>query len=248
MPLGLLPGMRYEEREATLHPGDRLLMHSDGLAEAHAPDREIFGFPRLAELCRAPGDGEALIGRLLAELAAFTGPGWEQEDDITLLTLERLGGPVAAEVLDEFAVPSKVGTERDAIARVSATVARLDLLPPDVRQRLETAVGEAVMNAAEHGNQHRAEIPVAVRVTASADALEVTVTDQGGDRPIAEAAEPDLDAKVAGLQTPRGWGLFLIRNMVDELHTTSDGTRHTVHLVMRRPGRSTGEGVHNDNQ
>src|SRR6266545_3732208 len=96
MPLGLLPGMRYEEREATLQPGDRLLLHSDGLAEAHAPDRQMFGFPRLAKLCAHPGSGEALIDRLLAELAGFTGPGWEQEDDITLVTLQRLGGTHAA--------------------------------------------------------------------------------------------------------------------------------------------------------
>jgi serine phosphatase RsbU (regulator of sigma subunit)/anti-sigma regulatory factor (Ser/Thr protein kinase) len=242
MPLGLLPGMRYEEREAILHPGDRLLLHSDGLAEAHAPDREMFGFPRLAELCRAPGDGEALIDLLLAELAAFTGPAWEQEDDITLLTLQRLGGTGEVAVLDEFTVPSRAGTERVAIDRVSATVARLDLLAPDSLERLETAVGEAVMNAAEHGNRHRAEVPVEVRVTASPDAIEVSVTDQGGDRPIPDAAAPDLDAKVAGLQTPRGWGLFLIRNMVDELRTTGEGTRHTVHLVMRVDGRGTGEG------
>jgi serine phosphatase RsbU (regulator of sigma subunit) len=92
MPLGLLPGMDYEEKSAELPPGANLLLHSDGLSEAHGPDREMFGLPRLAGLAgRAPG--QALIDLLLAELGRFTGPGWEQEDDITLVTLQRLAAP-----------------------------------------------------------------------------------------------------------------------------------------------------------
>jgi serine phosphatase RsbU (regulator of sigma subunit)/anti-sigma regulatory factor (Ser/Thr protein kinase) len=242
MPLGLLPGMRYEEREATIRPGDRLLLHSDGLAEAHAPDRQMFGFPRLAKLCGEPGSGEALIDRLLAELAGFTGPGWEQEDDITLLTLQRLGGAASPRVLDEFAVPSKAGAERGAVERVAAAMAKFDLLPAARLDQLQTAVAEAVMNAAEHGNRHQPDLPVVVRVTTSMASIEVAITDQSGDRPLPDVTEPDLDAKVAGLQSPRGWGLFLIRNMVDELHTSSDGAHHTVHLVMHLPGhRAAGQ-------
>jgi serine phosphatase RsbU (regulator of sigma subunit) len=89
MPLGLLPGMDYEEQETVLDPGDGLLLHSDGLAEAHNPDREMFGFPRLAKLVGERPGGEPLIDLLLSELDRFTGAGWEQEDDITLVTLQR---------------------------------------------------------------------------------------------------------------------------------------------------------------
>lgn len=244
MPLGLLPGMRYEEREVTLRPGDRLLLHSDGLAEAHAPDRQMFGFPRLANLCGEPGSGHALIDRLLAELAAFTGPGWEQEDDITLVTLQRLGDVASSRVLDQFTVPSEPGAERLAIERMAAAVTKFDLLSAARLEQLKTAVAEAVMNAAEHGNRNRAELRVGLRVTASAGQLEVAVADEGGDQPMPEAVEPDLEAKLAGAQSPRGWGLFLIRNMVDELRTSSDGTQHTVHLVMYLPGDSdAGQGA-----
>jgi serine phosphatase RsbU (regulator of sigma subunit) len=89
MPLGLLPGMRYEESEAVFAPGEGLLLHSDGLAEAHSPDGEMFGFPRLAKLCADRPGGEELIDLLLSELDGFTGVGWEQEDDITLVTVQR---------------------------------------------------------------------------------------------------------------------------------------------------------------
>ena len=66
-----------------------MLLHSDGLAEAHGPEREMFGFPRVTKLMGSErGGGQAVIDLLLSELASFTGPGWDQEDDITLVTIE----------------------------------------------------------------------------------------------------------------------------------------------------------------
>ena len=89
MPLGLMPGMDYEEKSFQFEPGDCALLHSDGLAEAHAPDREMFGFPRVSELVSKGPSGEALIDLCLTELGNFTGPDHEQEDDITLVSLQR---------------------------------------------------------------------------------------------------------------------------------------------------------------
>ena len=89
MPLGLMPGMSYEENEATLEPGDVILFSSDGLVEAHNPRREMFGFPRLRALVAEHGEERSLGVFLLEELYSFVGEGWEQEDDITLLTLRR---------------------------------------------------------------------------------------------------------------------------------------------------------------
>jgi serine phosphatase RsbU (regulator of sigma subunit) len=92
MPLGLLPGMAYEEKEAVLETGDSALFYSDGLIEAHDPQREMFGFPWLRRLV-AEHDAEdeegSLVDILMEELYSFVGEGWEQEDDITLLTLKR---------------------------------------------------------------------------------------------------------------------------------------------------------------
>jgi serine phosphatase RsbU (regulator of sigma subunit) len=89
MPLGLMPGMRYEESVTVMQPGDCLLLHSDGLAEAHDDKREMFGFPRLAEITSRPLSGERLIDACMSELERFTGPGVDQEDDITLVVLDR---------------------------------------------------------------------------------------------------------------------------------------------------------------
>ena len=89
MPLGLMPNMSYEEKEITLEPGESVLLYSDGLVEAHDPQREMFGFPRMQGFVGAHPDAATLIDSLLGELERFTGEEWEQEDDITLLTLKR---------------------------------------------------------------------------------------------------------------------------------------------------------------
>lgn len=148
------------------------------------------------------------------------------------------------EVLTYFEVPSKPGNELLARARVADAVQGSGLTDDQV-ERLKTAVAEATMNGIEHGNGNREELPVEVKVVRTPEALIVSVTDHGGGRDGADADGPvplpDLELKLAGLQPPRGWGLFLIGKMVDEVGSSDEGGRHTVRLVVRRPndaGRS----------
>src|SRR5215210_1077311 len=89
MPLGLMPEMSYEQKEMILEPTDSALLYSDGLVEAHDPQGEMFGFPRLRALVAEQGEERSLGDFCLEELYSFVGEGWEQEDDITLLTLRR---------------------------------------------------------------------------------------------------------------------------------------------------------------
>jgi serine phosphatase RsbU (regulator of sigma subunit)/predicted ester cyclase len=89
MPLGLMPGMGYEEDETVLGEGEAVLFYSDGLVEAHDPKGEMFGFPKLRALISKHDSERPLGAFLLEELYSFVGEDWEQEDDITLLTLER---------------------------------------------------------------------------------------------------------------------------------------------------------------
>ncbi len=89
MPLGMMPGSYYEEFEVTVAPGENLLFYSDGLVEAHNAKREMFGFPRLMTMIGERPGGNTLINFLLSELATFTGDDWEQEDDITMVVVQR---------------------------------------------------------------------------------------------------------------------------------------------------------------
>ena len=169
---------------------------------------------------------------------------------MTLVTLERaarphddasLAGsqPPSNEASDErwskvdtFTVPSAPGNERlatslleNALRDVTVSSRRLE--------RLKTAVAEATMNAMEHGNHYHAELPVAIAVFSTAARLMVRITDHGAAL-MPELETPDIEAKLAEEQTPRGWGLFLIKNLVDEMRVTSDGTYHTIELIISR--------------
>lgn len=243
MPLGLLPDMVYEENATTLAPGDSILLYSDGLIEAHNEQREMFGFPRLRQLLAQHAAERETITWLKGELSHFAGPTWVQEDDVTLVMLERLAqgepsiqptvvaAPVEERLLAAFTVASKPGNERTVMEQVAAVAQQELRLSPRTLERLKTAVAEAVMNAMEHGNHYAADKVVDVVLRCQPQRLTVAVTDHGGGEPVPAAVTPDLAAKLAGEQSPRGWGLFLIKNMVDEMKVTADEAHHTVELI-----------------
>jgi serine phosphatase RsbU (regulator of sigma subunit) len=94
VPLAVFPDVIYDDYETSLNSGESLLMYSDGLVEVHDINGEMFGFPRLYQLLSNHADssplrGDALIRYLLASLSEFTGPDWEQEDDVTIVALDR---------------------------------------------------------------------------------------------------------------------------------------------------------------
>lgn len=270
MPLGLMTGMTYEEQELTLALVEDILFYSDGLVEAHSPQREMFGFPRLVALLGELASSAPPIDSLLNALANFTGPDWEQEDDITLVVLQRLqftegknenrnestmnDTPSAKEedgsaghpnhgdawrTLDEWTLASEPGNERQAIARVAEALQYLGLTPLRLED-LKTAVGEATLNAMEHGHHYRPDLRVSIQVLASSTTVMVRITDEGGAVAIPEAQAPDLDAKLAGSQSLRGWGLFLITRLIGKLRISGDGTHHTVELIITLDAPSSG--------
>jgi anti-sigma regulatory factor (Ser/Thr protein kinase) len=234
-----------------------MLLYSDGMVEQHGPGREMYGFPRLREAMATDDAGSALLDRLLDELHAFTGPGIEQEDDITLVTLRRSQGvaevagadwpgvpvtrddtvaetlPGDAEPLLAFSIEGAIGNERAAMQRVAEAVTPLGLEPARL-ERLKTAVAETVMNAIEYGSQGDPAVPVDVRVDADAETIRVRVTDRALSGPVPDAEMPDLDAKLEGRQKPRGWGLFLIRHMVDGMDVHATDGLQTVTLTLSR--------------
>ncbi len=241
MPLGLMAGMLYEELLASLTPGEVMLLSSDGIVEAHDRNGEMFGFPRVREVIASASDGD-VIGCLLEGFGVFTGPGHEPEDDVTLVSIRRAAGAaesaavfdnLAITVHDDFTIPSTEGNERAVMERVATTVARLGLSGLRL-ERLKTAVAEAAMNAIEHGNKSNPDVPVEVQVTSTSRTVVVRIADRGGAEIMPAVETPDIEAKLAGEQKPRGWGLFLIEKMVDEMRTEHDGVRHVVELVMKR--------------
>ena len=239
MPLGLLPGMQYEEVETQLSEGDALLLSSDGLVEAHNPNREMYGFEHMVKVMESKITTDEIVPELLRTLKEFTGENYEQEDDITLVTLLHTASGTHAEgslnwsLVAEFDIPSQPGNERPASEKVIEFLEAFSL-DDTVKNRLQTAVAEATMNAMEHGNQYREDLPVRIRVTKSDAQINIRIHDFGQGIAQIEMVTPDLDSKLAGEQSPRGWGLFLIQNMVDEMNILQGEQGQIIELIVNR--------------
>lgn len=241
MPLGLLPGMTYEVCKAQIESGETVLLSSDGIVESFDPSGKMFGFPRLVDLIGKHPGGSALISTILEQLDRFRGPEGEQEDDVTMVTIRRAPSAYQAAAafgsepveVASFSMPSNPGNEKTAMTLVADVAAGLGLSGERL-ERLKTAVSETAMNAIEHGNQSDPNRPVDLTVLASASKILVRIRDHGGGRQIPDPVTPDLEAKMAGEQGPRGWGLFLIEKMVDAMRTSTDDQHHTVELEMSR--------------
>ena len=115
----------------------------------------------------------------------------------------------------ELSVPSRLGLEQVAVD-ATAALAKLMGFTEDRIEDLKTAVEEACINAIEHGNKENSSTKVLVELTADEGKLQVNIHDQGKGVP-GDIEKPDIDAKVAGKQKSRGWGLFLIQSLMDEV-------------------------------
>lgn len=217
LPLGVEPDVAYAEQVWSLASGEPLLIYSDGLIEGNDPSGRAGGPNWAAALgeppitAAPPGEPPRTAAALIARLMAPVSDRMEQGalyDDVTLVAL------IPPAVLD-LAFPSRDGAELEAAA-AAARFARSHG-PADRADDIATAVGEACLNAIEHGHGFRAELPVRIRLVAGPGWLEATVADSGPPY-TPPAAPPDLAAQMSGSGPIRGWGFHLIRSLADAVH------------------------------
>jgi anti-sigma regulatory factor (Ser/Thr protein kinase) len=103
-------------------------------------------------------------------------------------------------------------------------------------ERLKTATAEATMNAMEHGNRYDPTLDTRVVIAAAPGRVLVSIYDHGTPHDVGIAEQPNLEAKLEGLQSPRGWGLFLISEMVDSVEHRAEDGQHVLELVMNLEG------------
>jgi anti-sigma regulatory factor (Ser/Thr protein kinase) len=136
--------------------------------------------------------------------------------------------------ISHFDIPSIPGTERQVVDRVVGDLE--GFLAANSIDRLKTAVSEAVMNAIEHGNKGQVDKMVHIELLSNNQMVKIAITDHGSE--MIQYVEPNIESKVAGLESPRGWGMFLIRNMVDDLRITSDENHHVVEMYFLRESKT----------
>lgn len=138
----------------------------------------------------------------------------------------------------EISLPSKPGYERIAM-ECSASFAKIVGFLPERIEDLKTAVSEACLNAMEHGNKNHPETRVIINMNYRDHVFSVSVMDQGEGMQVSpdDIRQPDIIKKIENLQSPRGLGLFLIKQLVDHVEfnqMTDDG--HMVRMILKLTG------------
>jgi anti-sigma regulatory factor (Ser/Thr protein kinase) len=228
-PLGIVADCRYEETQLQLVEGSTVVFYTDGVVEAMNARQEMYGFERLLACVDTHRDLAAreLLETLFADVNAFVG-GSEPHDDITII-VARVGGTMTSQKKFELHVPSTLGAERIAMD-FAAQVAKSMAFPAERIEDLKTAVAEACINAIEHGNKSDAMTRVGIRLTADAGGLQIAVQDAGTGA--GEVPAPDIESRLAGEVQPRGWGIFLIKNLVDEVSFESNEHGNVVKMMI----------------
>ena len=130
----------------------------------------------------------------------------------------------------ELHVPSVLGCEKVAMDFAASVAAAMNF-PADRVEDLKTAVAEACTNAIEHGNKMDSSTKVGVTLTVVDGRLQVDVQDEG--RGVGAVPTPDIDKKMAGESDRRGWGIFLINSLMDEVtfESTPEG-KNVVKMII----------------
>ncbi len=140
-------------------------------------------------------------------------------------------------ITTELRLPTRLGFEKVAMS-TAASVAEIMGFSPDRVEDLKTAVAEACINAIEHGNRLDEQLSVVVTLSIGEESLEVKIQDEGTGVPEGSLHVPDIDRKMAGMEMPRGMGMFLIQALVDEVEygTEPAGSyaRLMIHLNPRK--------------
>ena len=139
----------------------------------------------------------------------------------------------SAESCITLTIPSQTRWEGVALAVMQSLNPDLARIPHHKVRRLRTALAEAVLNAIEHGNRFDPHLNVTIRFIIRPLRLEIIVQDAGAsDETVLPPAKPDIHRKVQGLESKRGWGLFLIQSLVDEFYIdTQPGQGHRIGMI-----------------
>jgi serine phosphatase RsbU (regulator of sigma subunit)/anti-sigma regulatory factor (Ser/Thr protein kinase) len=230
-PLGIVPDCEYLDTRLALEEGSVVVFYTDGAVEAMNAAQELYGFERFLASVQARRHLGAtdLLDALFDDISRFAA-GQEQHDDITII-VARIGSatpqgepaPMASETKFELHLPSALGAEKRAMEFAAEVAAKMGF-PRERIDDLKTAVAEACINAIEHGNRLQATTKVGIRLTADAERLLVAVHDKGSGI-VKKQGSPDLESRIEGRADPRGWGIFLMESLVDEVsfETTSEG-------------------------
>ncbi len=135
------------------------------------------------------------------------------------------------ENVQELHITNKFGSEKIVMEQVASLAKEMGFSDNRIED-LKTAVSEACLNAMEHGNEMNTTTKVGISLSLNGTKMKVSVEDKGsGIRK--KVNEPNIDNKMNGTETPRGWGVFLIKRLVDDakFESKEDGGNVTTMII-----------------
>jgi anti-sigma regulatory factor (Ser/Thr protein kinase) len=241
-PLGIFPGVEYEQKKVAMAPGEAIFFYSDGLLEARNENGEMFSAERLAQVLASEYSSHAILAATKERYINFIGKSLTQQDDLTLIQMGRIfdgqpgSGPLqtldttGAITLAEYSIPSLPDYEQNALGQATQTLADIDL-PTERQDKLKTALLATLQNAIYLGRREQPEQPVILQILQQPGKVRLIVSD------CSTHAFPELDLledpeHVKDQRPPLGWELFRVQALVDEMYVTLDEGHHRVELVM----------------
>ena len=131
----------------------------------------------------------------------------------------------------ELSLPNIIGYERIAMGCIDSFATSVGFREDRVKD-LKTAVAEACINAMQHGNKDNPSERVIVKMTFKKGSFDISVIDKGKGIQEPLPNDPDIERIVANLDPVKGFGLFLIKKLVDHVEfneTTSSG--HGIRMI-----------------
>lgn len=215
----------YKVASTDLHPGDMLVLYTDGVTEAPRHGRPL-GQGKFSDLVTEYGVGTP--GELVQAIRRFV-DAWVSDDlrdDLALLVCQVVPDTTLQEQSRELVLPNEPIRVSEIRAFVGSFLSDMRA-PVDVSQEVLLAVGEAAANAHRHGRKPEGRSEIRVRCLLEGPRVEIAIADDGPGFDVGAAELNGLPDRFAS----GGRGLFLIRQLMDDVDIASsvEGTTVTMH-------------------
>ena len=228
MPIGFCDNEVYQQHSYRINPGDVILFYSDGIIEAKDKSGELYGKERLAKLVKEVShlSTEEIKQAITDRLQDFCKERFA--DDLTCIMI-KINPPVDTQIVHKQTQVLKSDLEDLVRLRkfLKDFCSRVPNLPARTYNQIELAVNEATSNVMRHAYEGKPGKQIIIDASIYADRIEFEITHWGIPLSQLQISAPAFD----GTQQ-HGFGLYLIRNCVDELDYDSDERgKSTVKLV-----------------
>ena len=233
LPLGVVPGMQYQEQETHLSTGEGLFLYTDGLTEAENADHVFFGDARLLENALRLGGEKAdtFVQSMAADVKSHI-RGCDPSDDLTMLAIRFTNPHPATGAMWHLILRNDI----DEIPRLHAMIqgiaeeANMDhALAMSLNLALEEVVSNVMLYAYPVGSEGRVDIQATVRD----DRVDFRVSDSGVPFDPTAAADPDLTVELKD-RPIGGLGIYLVKRIMDEVSYAWENGQNILSMSKKR--------------